>query len=181
MLAIIASATGVFAGTDLDDLVVLTALFGSRRLEPRTIVGGQYLGMAVLVAVSALAALGLVAVPDRWVGLFGVVPLALGVHGLVRADTGTPVVTTLGGVAAITIANGADNISVYTPLFRKAGSGTAVYVAVFIVLVAAWLAAGAFLASRRQVVALLERGGRWLVPLVYIAIGTVLIAGSVLH
>jgi cadmium resistance protein CadD (predicted permease) len=90
-------------------------------------------------------------------------------------------VTTLGGVAAITIANGADNISVYTPLFRKAGSGTVVYVAVFIVLVAAWLAAGAFLASRRQVVALLERGGRWLVPLVYIAIGTVLIAGSVLH
>ena len=55
MLASIASATCVFAGTDLDDLVVLTALFGSRQLDRRSIIAGQYLGIAALVAVSALS------------------------------------------------------------------------------------------------------------------------------
>jgi cadmium resistance protein CadD (predicted permease) len=39
----------------------------------------------VLVALSAAAALGLVLVPDDWVGLLGLVPIGLGVRGLVAA------------------------------------------------------------------------------------------------
>ena len=37
---------------------------------------GQYAGIAVLVALSALAALGLALIPDAWVGWLGLVPLA---------------------------------------------------------------------------------------------------------
>ena len=39
----------------------------------------------MLVAASAVAALGLLVVPDRWVGLLGLVPLTLGIRGLVAA------------------------------------------------------------------------------------------------
>src|ERR1700722_1832994 len=159
-IAILASAVGVFAGTNIDDLVVLTALFGSRGLERRRIVAGQYLGMAALVGVSAAIAGGLVVVPDRWVGLFGIVPLGLGVRGLRRGrEHGASLVTSATGVAGITIANGADNVSVYSPLFREAGRGSVVYVAVFAVLVVVWLATAAFLASRGPVVAALDRFG----------------------
>jgi cadmium resistance protein CadD (predicted permease) len=178
--ALIASAVGLFVGTDIDDLVVLTALFGSREIDRRKIVVGQYLGIAALVAISVVAAVGLVIVPDRWIGLFGVIPLALGVRGLMRGkEHGTVIVKTTTGVAAITIANGADNVSVYTPVFRQAGWGALVYVAVFAVLVAVWLVAAAFLATRQPVASILDRWGHRIVPIVFIAIGLVLIAGSI--
>jgi cadmium resistance protein CadD (predicted permease) len=179
VFALVASAVGVFVGTDIDDLVVLTALFGSRRVGQREIVVGQYVGIGVLVAISAVVAAGLLIVPDRWVGLIGILPLALGIRGLMRGEEhGAAIVTTTMGVAGLTIANGADNVSVYVPLFRQAGWDTIVYVAAFAALVALWLLAARFLASRPSVAAVLDRWGYRIVPLVFIAIGVLLLAGS---
>ena len=182
MLAVLPLATGAFIATNIDDLVVLTALFGSPRPTPPQIVTGQYLGMSVLVAISVVAAAGLTAaVPERWIGLLGIVPLGLGIRGLLgRRDEAPPaVVTSTLGVVAITIANGADNVSVYAPLFHEAGRGTFGFVAIFAVLIAVWLAAARFLATRRLVVRLLDRWGRWLIPCVFIAIGATLLIGTI--
>jgi cadmium resistance transport/sequestration family protein len=185
----IGTAVAVFAGTNVDDLVILTVLFLASRAggvpRPVQIVAGQYAGIAVLVAVSAAAALGLAVVPDRWVGLLGLVPFGLGVRGLVRAarsdgDEAPRVASGVVSIAGVTIANGADNISVYTPLFRTIGTtATAVTIAVFAVLVAVWCAAASWLGSHERVIALVERWGRWLVPVVFMAIGAVIVAESV--
>jgi cadmium resistance protein CadD (predicted permease) len=184
-----AAAAGVFAGTNVDDLVVLTVLFlsarASGRPRPWQIWAGQYAGIAVLVAVSVLAALGLGLVPDRWVPLLGLVPVALGVRGLIGAvrrspgdDEAPAVAGNAVAVAGVTIANGADNIAVYTPVFRTIGpAGSVLTIAVFAVLVAVWCLASSWLGSHRRVIALVERYGHWLVPLVFIAIGAVILAG----
>ena len=91
LLGTVVTAAGVFAGTNVDDLLVLTVLFlaarASGRPRPWQIWAGQYAGIGVLVLVSVLAALGLTLVPDRWVGLLGLVPIALGVRGLIAAVT----------------------------------------------------------------------------------------------
>ena len=183
------AAAGVFAGTNVDDLIVLTVLFLSARAagrpRPWQVWAGQYAGIGALVAISALAALGLTLVPDRWVPLLGLVPLALGVRGLVRAvrprsgAADPPVVAgNLVAVAGVTIANGADNIAVYTPMFRTIGlAGSVVTVAVFAVLVAVWCLAASWLGGHQRVVAVVERYGHWLVPVVFIAIGVVILAG----
>lgn len=146
----------MFAGTNLDDIIVLTVLFlsarASGRPRPWQIWVGQYVGISVLIAVSAAAALGLTIIPDRWVGLLGTVPFALGVWGFVKA-TGAraeneqpPVATGLASVIAVTVANGADNISVYTPMFRASGViSSVVTVGVFAALVAMWCLAGFWL------------------------------------
>ncbi len=85
----LAAAVGVFVGTNVDDIIVLTVLFLSARAigrpRPWQIWVGQYAGIGVLVAVSAAAAVGLSVVPDGWIGLLGLVPLVLGVKGLVSA------------------------------------------------------------------------------------------------
>ena len=187
-LTTIGSAVGVFAGTNIDDLVVLTALFLAARTQgtprPWQIVTGQYLGFITLVAASAVAAAGLVIVPDQWVGLLGVLPLVLGIRGLWRArthdgDNATPLASGLFGVASVTIANGADNISVYTPLFRTLGVGTTMLtIAAFLGLLAVWCAAGAWLGSHRKVIDALQKVGHLLVPSVFIAIGTWIIIES---
>jgi cadmium resistance protein CadD (predicted permease) len=125
-------------------------------------------------------------VPDAWVGLLGLVPLLLGVRALIqarraRADGGPPpaVATSALAVAGVTVANGADNIAVYTPVFRTVGvAGTLLTVAVFAVLVAVWCLAATWLGSHPRVVAALERWGHWLVPAVFIAIGLIILAGT---
>ncbi|MBB2914938.1 cadmium resistance protein CadD (predicted permease) [Streptosporangium becharense] len=185
----IATAAAVFAGTNIDDILILTVLFLTSRARglprPRQIVAGQYAGIAALVAVSAVAALGLAVVPDRWVGLLGLVPFGMGLRGLVRAgrsggDEPEPVASGVFSVAGVTVANGADNISVYTPMFRTIGPAPSlVTVTVFAVLVAVWCAAASWLGSHGKVVALVERTGRWLVPLVFMVIGGAIVAESV--
>jgi cadmium resistance transport/sequestration family protein len=190
-LATVAAAAGVFAGTNVDDLVVLTVLFlasrATGRPKPWQIWTGQYAGIATLVTISAVAAAGLTIVPDQWVGLLGLVPFGLGVRALVHTirspNTGqtpdTPVADTWLGVAGVTIANGADNISVYTPMFRTIGVGNSLLtLAVFAALVALWCLASTWLASHKKVIAVVERYGHWIVPTVFMLIGAAIVIQS---
>jgi len=192
VLATIAAAAAMFAATNIDDIVVLTALFlASSKGQPRAwhIVGGQYAGFITLVALSLLAALGLAIVPDEWVGLLGLLPLALGIRGLIRGlrnrddddDDDQKFTSGLGllGVAGITIANGADNIAIYTPVFRTLAPGdTAITVVVFLALVAVWCALGRIIGTHHKVVETLEKIEHWLVPAVFIGLGLVILIGS---
>jgi cadmium resistance transport/sequestration family protein len=186
-----AVAAAVFAGTNTDDLIVLTVLFLSARAagrpRPWQIWAGQYAGITLLVVISAVAALGLAIVPDEWVGLLGLIPIALGVKGVVTAvrsrdddQPPTPAVATgLLSVAGLTLANGADNISIYTPMFRTIGLAAGVLTAaVFAIGVAVWCAAGSWLGSHRSVVEIVERFGHWLVPGVFLLIGGFIVIES---
>jgi cadmium resistance protein CadD (predicted permease) len=79
-------------------------------------------------------------------------------------------------VAAVTFANGGDNIGVYMPVFAVAGvGGLLTYVLVFLVLVAAWCVAGHFFATRPLVAQGLSRWGHLLLPIVLIGIGLVIL------
>ena len=183
--SLLATAVVAFLGTTVDDVIILTALFVTRRRDgvprARSVIIGQYLGFAALLALSLLAATGLRIVPDRWVGLLGLVPIGFGVWGLWRLrgsdeDSRPPVASTAGRVAAITFANGADNISVFTPLFRSLHATGAVLAAgLFLVLVGVWCAVGALLGSHRVLVAVLGRISHWLVPVLFIAVGVLIL------
>jgi cadmium resistance transport/sequestration family protein len=181
----------MFIGTNVDDIILLTVLFlaarSTGRPRPWQIWAGQYAGVAVLVVVSVVAALGLTLVPDDWAGLLGLVPLALGLYALIAAvrarnsgeDAASPVVSGTLAVAGVTVANGADNISVYTPVFRTIGPGASVItIVVFAAGVALWCLAASWLGSHKRIIALVERYGEWIVPVVFIAIGVVIIAES---
>lgn len=190
MLTTIAAACGLFAGTNIDDIVVLTLFFLAVQrgaLRAGQVVAGQYLGVGALVAVSLLAALGLTVVPDRWIGLLGVIPLALGLRGFVRwfrtrtrGDDGSgPAPGGLLGVAGVTLANGADNIAVYTPVFRtRPAAEVVVTVVVFAVLIAVWCLAGHLLGSRPVVLRAVERVEGWLVPAVFTGLGLVVLSSA---
>ncbi|MFI7636091.1 cadmium resistance transporter [Nonomuraea sp. NPDC049400] len=185
------TAAGMFVGTNVDDIIVLTVLFLSSRAtgSPKAphIWAGQYAGIAVLVVVSVIAALSLTIVPDEWVGLLGLIPFALGVRSLVSAlrarnngENHSPAVASgLISVAGVTIANGADNISVYTPVFRTIGTApTAVTIGVFAIGVAVWCLAGSWLGSHRRVIEIIERYGQWIVPGVFMGIGALIVIES---
>ncbi|WFF00416.1 cadmium resistance transporter [Micromonospora sp. WMMD964] len=180
-----AGAAVVFAATDIDDIVILTLFFVAARTagspRPWQIVAGQYVGIGALALASAVVAAGLLVVPDPWTGLLGLLPIALGVRALRRPDEDdTPIVVTgTLGVAGVTIANGADNVAVYVPVFRALGvADSAVFLLVFVLLIALWCAAGAWLGGHPRVVRLVERAGHWLVPTIFIGIGVVILVSS---
>ncbi|TNH23487.1 cadmium transporter [Micromonospora orduensis] len=185
LLGTAAGAAVVFAATDIDDIVILTLFFvaarTSGRPRPWQIVAGQYLGIGALALASAVVAAGLLVVPEPWTGLLGLLPIALGVRALARRDddeTPAVVASTL-GVAGVTIANGADNVAVYVPVFRALGAAdSAIFLLMFVLLIALWCAAGAWLGGHPRVVRLVERAGHWLVPTIFIGIGVVILAGS---
>ncbi|AMT94947.1 MULTISPECIES: cadmium resistance transporter [Brevibacterium] len=188
MLTTIGSAIGLFAATNIDDIVVLTVLFlASRRgqLRPWQIVVGQYLGFITLVVISVVAALGLTIIPDEWVGFLGLIPLGIGIWALVRGlrrngdDDDKIAAVGLWGVAGITIANGADNISLYTPIFRTSSPGdVTIMIVVFLILVAVWCAAGRLIGTHKAVTETLERVEHWLVPVVFIGLGLFILVES---
>lgn len=181
---VLVTAFGLFIGTNIDDILILTLLFlafnAKGRPRRRDIVLGQYAGIGALVAISLIAAFGLTLVPELWVGLFGLVPLALGVVGLVKAIRGggeqskrLPITAPgIIGVTGLTIANGADNITVYTPVFHDLDmAGITTTITVFAVLTAVWCFVAAKLGKHRLLVTTVERFGHWIVPLVFIVVG----------
>jgi len=51
--AVLATGVTTFVATNIDDLVLLT-LFFARRVKPRRVVAGQYLGFSAIILVSLL-------------------------------------------------------------------------------------------------------------------------------
>lgn len=190
--SLLVAAYIAFAATSIDDLIIVTTLFTSSRItglpRPTTIVMGQYVGFVSVVGVSLLAAAGLQGVSDRWVGMFGLIPIAFGVRGLWRYGASRrnsdetsrpPLASSVPGIAAITFANGADNLGVFTPLFGSVHPMSAVLTATgILVLVGVLCALGALLGTQRAVVATLGRVSHWVVPLVFIAIGVLILTST---
>jgi len=189
-LALLGRAAAVFAVTNIDDMVVLAVFFGraNRNLSATIrVVGGQYLGFLAILAVSVVGALGATLMPATAIPYLGVLPLMLGIRAAwgawrSRADTDRgDEATNAGGtgameVAAVTFANGGDNIGVYVPVFAVAGIRDMIgYAVVFLVGVAIWCAAAWYVATRPAVTKLLSRWGHILLPVVLIGIGLVIL------
>ncbi|MFJ3222232.1 cadmium resistance transporter [Streptomyces sp. NPDC086783] len=190
-LGIIGQAAGLFAVTNIDDILILSLFFAQgagHRGSNRRIVLGQYLGFAAILAVAVAAAFGATFLPESAIPYLGLLPLALGLkaawqawkdHGRGGADEEEG--TKESGpspleVAAVTFANGGDNIGVYVPVFATAGiGGMTVYAVVFLALVAVWCFAGRFFASRPVIARALARWGHILLPLVLVAIGLLIL------
>lgn len=199
-IAVIGQAVGLFAVTNIDDIVILALFFGQAigRSSVLRVVLGQYLGFAAILAASILGALGAGLLPETAIPYLGLLPLALGLRVAVHAwhdhrqrtahDTtaeddhltshgenaaGGPGVL---AVAAVTLANGGDNIGVYVPVFTTTDlAGLLTCTAVFLVLVAVWCGAGHSFARRPLIARALSRWGHILLPVVLIGIGLVIL------
>jgi cadmium resistance protein CadD (predicted permease) len=180
----IVTAVALFAGTNFDDVVVLSLLSASSRAggRPRRweIWAGQYAGFAVLVGLSVAAGRGLALVPERWLWLLALLPLGVGIVSLAAAIRSVhrgepprpPSAGGLLGVAALTIVNGADDLAAYTPFFAATKSAQVVVtLVVFAVCVALWCLAGGLLTRHARVTAAVGRYSHWILPVAFILIG----------
>jgi len=191
-LGLLGQAAGMFAVTNIDDILILALFFsqaaGAGRAGVVRVVLGQYLGFIAILAASIVGALGAGLLPESAIPYLGLLPLLLGLRAAWRTwrdrrngDNDTEEPGTSGGpgilqVAAVTLANGGDNTGVYVPVFTVAGiGGMVVYVSVFLIGVALWCAAGRFFATRPVIAKALSRWGHLLLPVVLIGIGMLIL------
>jgi cadmium resistance transport/sequestration family protein len=206
--AIIAGITS-FAATNIDDIVILMLFFAqvNSTFRGRHIVVGQYLGFTVLILTSLPGFFGGLIAPKAWIGILGLVPIAIGVSRLVNRDkdeqdeqdvqavsgefnrsrADTSVLSILGSllnpqtfnVAAVTFANGGDNIGIYVPLFASCDlASLGVILTVFFLLIGVWCYIAYRLTRQPAVAHVLTRYGKAIVPFVLIALGVFILIES---
>lgn len=187
-----------FTATNLDDIVILMLFFSQVNavLRRRHIVSGQYLGFGALVLASLPSFFGTALFPRPWIGLLGLVPIAIGVSRLLNPDSESEEeeVTTeqseqswftsllspqTYSVAAVTFANGGDNIGIYVPLFASTTwESLLAILGVFFSMVGVWCYAAYRLTCLPGVAQTLTRYGNQLVPFVLIGLGILILIDS---
>ena len=129
LITLIGIAIVGFASTNVDDAFVLVAFFSDRNFSGDVIVG-QYGGVAAMYVLSLVAVLISVTIPAPFLGLLGLIPIAIGIKKAVRlwrspakeenfqpaasAGAHRRILT----VAGVTVANAGDNIATYSALFE---------------------------------------------------------------
>lgn len=192
LLTPILQAVGLFVATNIDDIIVLSLFYArgaGQRGTTRKILAGQYLGFGGILLVAVVVSLGArTFLPEAALPYFGLIPLTLGLYAAWQvwrnrdedddddeAKVGDRQVGTL-TVAAVTFANGGDNIGVYVPVFATASTTAIIaYCLVFLALVGLLVLAAKYVATRRPIAELLERWEHILFPLVLIGLGVVII------
>lgn len=203
LLQTIIRAVTSFAASNLDDIIVVTIFFSqvNASFRPRHIVLGQYLGFMAIILLSLPGFFGGLFLPESWIGLLGFVPIGIGLHQLWEKDDGDMVqdvtckldepsslpsrllagllVPQVYHVAAVTIANGGDNIGIYMPLFASSSlAELLVILSTFLVMVAVWCGLARYFADHPALAPILTRYGHMLVPYVLIGLGLFILIDS---
>jgi cadmium resistance transport/sequestration family protein len=183
------TAITAFAATNLDDIVILMVFFSqvNATFRPRHIITGQYLGFIVLILASIPGFVGGLILPESWIGLLGFLPIAIGVKQWIDLFQDEEIIQTISGVsplraslispqtyqvAAVTVANGGDNISIYVPLFAgQSLVNLLVTLAVFFALIGVWCYAAYRLIRYPAIAHAFTRYGRQFVPFILVGLG----------
>jgi len=190
----ILQAIGLFIATNIDDIVILSLFFGRGQGQPgttRRILAGQYLGFLGILGAAVAAAFGAqVLLPEAILPYFGLIPLGLGLWAAWQAwrnrgqddDDEAQLEgkrVSVWTVAAVTFANGGDNIGVYVPVFVSVSwSAVLAYCIVFLLLVAALVFLAKWISSRKPIAEALERWEHILFPAVLIGLGIVILVSG---
>jgi cadmium resistance transport/sequestration family protein len=199
LVTAIPTGVAAFTATNLDDILILTLFFAqvNAMFRRRHIVVGQYLGFGTLVLASLPGFFGSLIVPHSWIRLLGFVPIVMGLSSLLKREEDSSqdeeeigqsnpsgIASFLSpqtySVAAVTVANGSDNIGIYVPLFASSElESLLVILGVFFMLVGVWCFTAYQLTHLPAIAHLLTGYGNNFVPCVLIGLGVFIVKESI--
>ena len=191
MIQTIVTAAILYIATAVDLLVILLIFFAraKTRKEYRDIYIGQYVGSVTLIVVSLFFAFVLNYVPEKWIlGLLGLIPIYLGIKVAIYDDSDGEerakkelnekgLSKLVGTIAIITIAScGADNIGLFVPYFVTLSvTNLLITLFVFLILIFFLVFTAQKLANIPGVGEIVEKFSRWIMAVIYIALGLFII------
>jgi cadmium resistance protein CadD (predicted permease) len=177
MLAAIGLGVALFVATNLDDLFLLLAFLAEPGARVRDVTLGQLTGIGALVVASALTALLSIAFAPPALGLLGLLPIGLGLQRMFAGgddDDDAPPRAASGvlAIAAVTIANGGDNLAAYVPVFATRDPvALAVVVLTFVAMTFVWIAIARWLVAHPATGPVLRRFAGPAMPWVVVLLG----------
>lgn len=196
ILGLVTIGVAAFVATNIDDIFVLMMFFSSLTFPVRQVVLGQFIGIGLLIAISALGSLISLVVPTYIIGLMGIIPIIIGIKNLVeiRKKNKSPSKQAVQNkkknrsyfsflsVAAITFSNGGDNIGVYVPLFSKYNTVSQIttLTTVFIAMTAVWCTSSYYFMNHPLVASKICHIGSIILPFVLIGLGIYILTESFL-
>lgn len=191
MIQTIVTAAILYIATALDLLVILLMFFARAKTkkEYRDIYIGQYVGSVALIVVSLFFAFVLNYVPEKWIlGLLGLIPIYLGIKVAIYGDSDGEekakkelnekgLSKLVGTITIVTIAScGADNIGLFVPYFVTLSvTNLLITLFVFLILIFFLVFTAQKLANIPGVGEIVEKFGRWIMAVIYIALGLFII------
>ena len=191
MFQTIVTAAILYIATALDLLVILLMFFAraKTRKEYRDIYIGQYVGSVALIVISLFFAFVLNYVPEKWIlGLLGLIPIYLGIKVAIYGDSDGEerakkelnekgLSKLVGTIAIVTIAScGADNIGLFVPYFVTLSvTNLLITLFVFLILIFFLVFTAQKLANIPGVGEIVEKFSRWIMAVIYIALGLFII------
>jgi cadmium resistance protein CadD (predicted permease) len=177
-LSLVLVALAAFVGTMTDNFAVLTAQLALTDREKFRRVGwGHFIGMATVILAAALVGFSLEGIPTSWVGLLAVAPLGLAVHAWRHRHDATRV-SKRGATTTflITLSLGGDNLAVWVPLFRAAGTAhETAMVIIFLLADGLFIVAAQALGGHERTTHLLRRFAPHLTPVFYLLLAVLVL------
>lgn len=185
-----------FASTNIDDLFILMALFTqtSKSFTKQHILAGQYLGIISLISLSIVGSFVGLILPKEYIGLLGFLPIYQGIskiidhlkrdNSVVELESSNQKIANSFDiqaltVAAVTIANGGDNIGVYIPLFVNLSIVELIYtIGIFLLLVYIWVTIARYFTTHHRFAGILKKYNHIVFPLLLIALGIYILIES---
>jgi len=176
----LAGVTAVgFAATNLDSLLLLVSLLAERGAGRRSVITGYGLSVAVVLVIAWLAAQAGDWIPPRLVNLLGLVPIAMGLRGLLglwRGSDGDEVpraaLTGTSSVALLMLSVSSDNFGVFVPLFAETPRTLdPVILGAALVTALTWIVLALWLSRVPKLRVLFARWGPPIVPFLLISMG----------
>jgi len=191
VLTIITVATGAFIGTNLDNLILLVALYSRFPQHTRTVATGYVSGMLLIGAIAFAVGEGGDLIPLDSLGMLGVVPIVLGIMALFqlfqntqtgetgKLSSGASHKTVFLTVLTTQLSNGADSIITFSIFLAESTDATDYLIALaFLGMtgVFAWLAH--YLLKHRKLSAVLDRYGHYVTPFILILVGVYILSNT---
>jgi cadmium resistance protein CadD (predicted permease) len=183
-----------FIASNIDDTFILILLFSSLSFQTRHIFIGQFLGIGVLIMISAFGSLIALVLPLFVIPLMGLIPIAIGIKRLMEhqeRDRTTDKKKTFQDnkrrsfipfltVSAVTISNGGDDIGVFTPLFARYNTANEVttLVTIFMAMTLVWCIITYYFVNHPLIATRIQRFGNIITPFVLIGLGLYILADA---
>jgi len=190
-LIIVGVGAGAFIGTNLDNLLLLVAMYARYPQQSGTVTAGYVFGMILICLVALLLGETGDYIPLDWLGLLGFIPMTMGTIALWKLFRKSGAGTTDGFtvsdsprtifslLVSTQLSNGADTIITFTILFAESGDpADYVLVPTFLAMIGVFSGLAYYSVKKAKLGRILRRYGQYATPVILILVGFYILSNT---
>ena len=184
LFIVIGVTVGAFIGTNLDNLLLLAAMYSRYFRHPWTVTAGYFVGMNLIAAITiAVGELGDL-IPIAYLGFLGVIPMMMGVLALWKlfrpshtdeansTPAGNSALAIFFALIGIQLSNGTDTIITFSTLYADSSNASDYIVApTFFAMVGIFSCLAFYSVKHPRLSHILVRYGQYVTPFILIFVG----------